>query len=152
MTKIDGGLSDEFRDRLPGLHFQRIETGGTGRGIPDTNWAASGGKTGWLEFKQTDGWAVTLMPEQIGWSLRRTRLGSSVWIAVRRRTKDGVRRGAACDELYMIPGEWAALAKDGGIRGLLPLLRPSGVGVGPWSWSGGPSRWDWAAVRSLLLD
>lgn len=150
MAKIDGGLSDEFRKRLPGWHLQRVETGGTGRGIPDTNYGGPGGVHGWIEYKQTDGWAVTLEPEQVGWHLRRRRLGTPTWIAVRRTARAGPRRGSAVDELYMIPGEWAALARDGGLRALLPLLRPSGAGCGPWWWRGGPAAWDWDAVRALL--
>jgi hypothetical protein len=151
LTKIDGGLSDLFRKNLPGFHFQRIETGGTGRGIPDTNYALTGGITGWIEYKWTDGWAVTLMPEQIGWLMRRARMGCRGWIAVRKQTPEGPRRGRAVDLLYMVPGEWAALAADHGLRRLEAFLRPDGSGMGPWRWGGGPANWDWAAVRGLLI-
>lgn len=163
MTKIDGGLSGEFRKHLPGFHFQSIETGGTGRGIPDTNYAcefcagkshstliygAFVGVEGWIEYKTTDGWVLGLRPEQVGWIARRARMGCRVWVAVRRQHRGGKRRGAACDELWLVPGRHVIQVQDAGLRG---LDGPAGALVGVRVWYGGPARWDWTAVRDLLL-
>lgn len=140
---IDGGLRQLFRDHLPGVHWQSVETGGTGRGIPDSNGCCDGVEF-WVEFKQTDGWSVTLRPEQIGWIERRTRHGGRVWIAVRRRHAGGVRRGTSVDELYLLPGRLARAARLNGLRSdaLGPHL------LGPMT--GGPSRWNWDAVAEAL--
>lgn len=155
MTKIDGGLSDLFRKNLPGFHFQRIETGGTGGGIPDTNYAVTRPDKscahGWIEYKQTDGWTVPLETEQCGWIDRRWRMGCAVWIAVRRRAAAGPRRGPAVDELWFMPGAWAIPGVDTGLKGLTGLLRPDGSGLGPHQWAGGPSAWGWGVVRGLLV-
>lgn len=160
MTKIDGGLSDEFRKRLPGFHLQRVETGGTGRGIPDTNYACTVHETvnsvprgalgveGWIEFKTTDGWVLGLRPEQVGWISRRAHMGCRVWVAVRRRAAAGKRRGAACDELWMVPGREVILVQERGLKG---LDTKDGEVFGIRVWRGGPSRWDWNAVGLLLV-
>lgn len=155
MTKIDGGLSDEFRKHLPGFHFQRIETGGTGRGIPDTNacilraapcpTCGSRGVEFWIEFKWTDGWVLGLSPEQYGWHDKRARHGGRTWVAVRRRAVAGPRRGEAVDELWVIPGSQViAVQEAGGLRACAEGQH------GARLWRGGPSKWDWDAVRALL--
>lgn len=82
---MDGGLRQLFRSHLKEAMWQSIETGGTGRGIPDTEYCFAGGRSGWIEFKQTEGWTIGLRPEQIGWIERRARYGGRVFIAVRRK-------------------------------------------------------------------
>ena len=64
--------------------YQVLETGGTSLGIPDSNYLSKTGVEGWVEFKWTDGWAVTLRDMQVGWLLRRARYGGRCWVAVRR--------------------------------------------------------------------
>lgn len=163
MTKIDGGLNDEFRKHLPGIFFQRIETGGTGRGIPDSCYCGrnafrevsqsvwqepyvQNGTMGWVEFKTTDGWVCGLRPEQLGWGDRWARSGGRLWLALRRRAAAGVRRGEAVDELWMVPGRSWVMVGRVGLRGLVPQEHDHRL------WTGGPQRWGWDAVRSLLLD
>jgi hypothetical protein len=130
----DGDLRAIFRRRLPDFDWQSIETGSTGRGIPDSNYCRDGAE-GWIEFKAAKAWAVGLRPEQCGWILRRTRHGGRGWIAVRRKD----------DELWMMWGRWAAELKAHGLRGLqmTPL-------DDLWMWNGGPARWDWTRIAQLL--
>lgn len=135
---IDGKLRPLFRQHLPGIHWVSIETGGTGRGIPDSN-GCGGGVEFWIEYKQTSGWTVDLRPEQVGWLLQRARFGGRVFIAVRRAKEQGART-IACDELYLIDGKNAREAKVSGLRGA-PLLG---------RWEGGPSRWDWPQIDTIL--
>lgn len=139
----DGGLRKEFRKHLPAFHWQSVETGGTGQGVPDSNFCAPGGIEGWVEYKQTDGYAVTLLPEQVGWLSRRARMGGRVWIAVRRWHNGGPKRGPAVDELYLFPGGLAVAAKLGGLRAPTVAQRAS-------AWAGGPGGWDWLAVAARL--
>lgn len=149
---IDGGLHAEFKKHLPDFFFQRVETGGTGRGIPDAHYISPGGAAGWLELKQTDGWLVPLMPEQQGWADRYARMGGRIWCAVRQRRAEGPRVERR-DVLWLVPGAWAIPAAAGGLRGSVgTLLRPWGLGVGPWQWPGGPRKWDWHEVRRLLTQ
>ncbi len=149
MSGPDDGLRSIFHTQLrAGFHWQAIESGLTGGGIPDSNFCAEGGLEGWVEHKATKEWAVTLIPEQVGWLVTRARRGGRVFIAVRRRCTAGVRRVAA-DELWLLRGSYAAEAKRGGLRGLPPAAV---LGV----WSGGPSCWSWEEVayhlRGPVLD
>lgn len=147
---IDDGLRSLFRENLPDFDWQSVETGGTGRGIPDSNFCAKpllphhSGYEGWIEYKSTDGYAVALRPEQTGWITRRVRFGGRVWIAVRRRHGGGPRLGDPVDELHLIPGGLAVAARVGGLRAP-PVLRAARC------WHGGPGRgWDWRAVAAAL--
>ncbi len=144
MSKVDDGLRPIFRDHLPKFDWQSIETPITGSGVPDSNYCRNG-REGWIEYKATKGYAVTLEPEQIGWICRRVRHGGRVWIAVRRRSSAGPRKGTAVDELWIIPGVLAKKAKIEGLRGLRfwPTVE---------HWSGGPTKWDWDHVSDLLTD
>jgi hypothetical protein len=141
---IDGGLRQLLRQNIPRAHWVPIETGGTGRGIPDMNYCLDGAE-GWIEGKQTSGWTVDLRPEQVAWLERRARAGGRVLIAVRRVCAPGPRRVGA-DELWLLRGSQARMAKTLGLRGATPegeLL----LGV----WSGGPARWDWDEVCAHLV-
>lgn len=143
MSKVDDGLRSLFRQRLSeGVHWQSVESGLVERGIPDANYCVSGGAEGWIEFKATSGLTVDLRPEQAGWLVTRARHGGRVYVAVRRRTAAGPRRGPAVDELLLYAGEYARELRDEGLRAPVPCLG---------SWSGGPSGWNWSAVRGLLV-
>ena len=144
--KPDDGLRPIMKRNLELLRFhcQSIETGGTGQGIPDTNFCCDGVE-GWYECKATTGWTVDLRPEQIGWIERRLRCGGRVFVAVRRRHLGGARRGAAVDELHLLPGHVARAARLSGLRD--PEVRSAALGC----WVGGPSRWDWQSVAAALL-
>lgn len=137
---IDGGLRTLFHKNLKQFHWQAIETGGVGMGVPDSNACAPPGIEFWVEFKTTDRWSVVLRPEQVGWLLRRSRAGGHTFIATRRAHSGGPRRGAATDELWLHGGHHAAALKAGGLKGAQPLAM----------WSGGPGAWPWDAVAALL--
>jgi hypothetical protein len=125
------------------IDWQRIESSLTGGGIPDLNAKPRAAPEFWVEAKQTKEWAVTLRPDQVGWALRRIRHGGRVFIAVRRHCEAGKVRPAA-DELWLIRGSFAKEAKRGGLRALPPAALAG-------RWPGGPTSWNWAEVRSLLL-
>lgn len=137
----DGGLRGLFRRKLrQGFHWQSVETGGTGRGVPDSNYCCDGVE-GWVEFKQTSGWAVDLRPEQVAWLVVRARAGGRVFIAVRRVSDAGPRRGESSDELWLLGGEYARELKRDGLRVERAVLD---------AWGGGPASWGWEKVRETL--
>lgn len=138
---VDAGLRAIFRDHLKQVQWTSIETGGTGRGIPDSEFCFPGGVTGWIEFKAAEGWAVDMRPEQVGWLARRARMGGAAFVAVRRQAPAGPRRGPAVDELWLFPAGAAKTLKQQGLRG---AAAPLGC------WPGGPAAWDWAAVTRAL--
>ena len=140
---IDGGLRPLFRDKLRrGFHWQSIETGGTGRGIPDSNYCEQGWGEGWVEFKLTDAWSVGIDAEQVGWLKTRLLYGGRTFLAVRRRHAGGPRKGVAVDQLWMCSGWYAGAVKADGLRSEDVVW----LGV----WSGGAAQWDWDAVREAL--
>ncbi len=135
---MDGGLRALFRQHLPEVDWQSIETPMTGGGVPDSNYCVDG-FSGWIEHKKTDGWAVEVKIAQVGWIERRIRHGGRVLVAVRRKLPAGPRRGPAVDELYLFRGAAIRNLKD---RGLMGVLDDHVIG----SWHSGPQRWDWGAV------
>lgn len=138
---IDGGLRPIFRNKLTvGWHWQSIETGGTGLGVPDSNYCTDGAE-GWVEFKQTDGWTVDLRPEQVSWILTRSERGGTVFVAVRRKNQGGPRRGAPVDELWLWPGSLARQLRAEGLRIKEPCL---------YLGEGGPAKWDWKTIGKIL--
>ena len=149
----DGDLRSIFSQHLRrGWHWVTVETGGTGRGVPDAEYCAPGGLTGWVEFKVTNGWAVGLRPEQGAWLAARARAGGRATVAVRRRVEAGPRRSAA-DQLWLVEGWAGTTLRAGGLRALEGLQRPGGGPPGApllGVWEGGPARWDWAAVADVL--
>ncbi len=141
MSETDGGLRSEFRRRIPDFHWQSIETGGVGNGVPDANYCGNFCE-GWIENKQTDGWVVTLRPEQVAWLARRARAGGRVYVAVRRWHDGGPRKGASVDELWLLRGGAAVAIKQHG------LVDEAEYVLGRWH--GGPAAWDWSAVRKII--
>lgn len=132
MTSRDGGLRQLFQSRLKDFHFQSVESGLTGRGIPDTNYCFCGIE-GWIEFKKTNGWTVGLRAEQIGWQLQRSRAGGRVFTAVRRKEH----------ELWLLS---PTAAPGNTLKG---LAGPSAGLLGVWI--GGPRAWDWGALKNVLV-
>lgn len=138
MSKIDGGVYAEFKKHLKGFHFQRIETGLTGGGVPDVNYCFDGVE-GWIENKKTDGWKVTIRPDQCGWISRRVRMGGRVYVAIRRKK-------STIDELWLVNGSSIKILTE---HTLQIVLRSTNERV--QFGSGGPTKWDWDAVRRTLL-
>lgn len=136
---IDDGLRALFHTNLRAFHWQAIESGLTGGGIPDSNYCCAGIE-GWVEHKATKANKIVFRPDQIGWHLRRYRAGGRTFIAVRQRHSGGPRLGKPVDRLYLYPGRQV---KDLVFRGLLvkPIER----------WEGGPARWDWVKIAGRLM-
>lgn len=134
MTAKDGDLRRLHRVHLPMVHWCTIETGAISPGTPDSEGCWQG-STFWIEYKRTTAWAIRFKPEQPGWHLRRARAGGRSYVSTRRRRPDGT------DELWVHAGADVLALKADGLRGAVPLL----------VCSGGPSRWDWAAVREVLV-
>jgi hypothetical protein len=128
----DGSLRQIFRKYLPHFDWQAVETGLTGRGIPDANYCYKGIE-GWIEYKQTQANAVGIRPEQVGWIERRVRHGGRVFIATRHQSKDR-------DDLYLFSGEHARNLKDMGLKCQKQLLKASK----------GPKHWPWDIIGELL--
>lgn len=165
----DGDLRKLFRQAMPQAQWTTIETGAVAQGVPDAEFifpppvvpkyrpstpgyidiyprTGGPGVSGWIEFKQTGGWAVTLRPEQIGWLSRRVRHGGRAFIAVRRKAAGGPRTPKA-DELYLIPlthPSQPAELRDRGLKDLGIRL------VWHATWTGGPGVWDWTEVAKIL--
>ena len=132
MTK-DGGLKGIFVANLKHFDFQPIEMFLLAAGVPDLNFCCRG-RDRWIELKMTRANAVTVRPAQVGWIERRLRHGGRVFVAVRRMRKDA-------DDLLLYAGADARHLQVAGLAGAEPLGR----------WDGGPSRWDWLEIESLLL-
>jgi Holliday junction resolvase len=135
----DGGLGQLFQKHLPGADWQRIETGGTGLGIPDLNGCHAGVEV-WVENKWTNGWKVKVRPEQVGWLERRARHGGRVFVAVRQTGPMGR------DDLWLLHSDAARLLIDGVRLDLLPADLLLG------RWSGGPAAWEWKPIHRILFE
>ena len=94
-------------------HVQRIETGSTGRGIPDVNQCHQGVEC-WVELKIVKGKQVKLSPEQIAWHFRRARAGGTSWVIARDKA-DGVRKGKY-DRIYVWPSSCVQGIFEKGIK------------------------------------
>lgn len=137
----DGDLRTIWNANLVGWHLQHIETGGTGRGIPDTNYCYEC-REGWIENKRGEGVKgdiIKIRPEQIGWIERRHRAGGRVFVAVRRQvltaySPDNWKR---IDELWLLGPEHVRLRK----------LDPANCRMVQ---KGGPRNWDWSLIQAIL--
>jgi|TARA_R100001163_G_scaffold16074_1_gene14497 Holliday junction resolvase len=72
-----------LRDNVPSVHWQRIETGMTGAGVPDVNGCLNG-KEVWIELKYVVGRKLGLRPMQISWLASRTRHGGDCYVLARK--------------------------------------------------------------------
>ena len=140
----DDGLRRIFGEELPTIHWQAIEIGLLGAGVPDHNGCADGTEF-WIEYKATDGWAVGLEPEQVGWITERMIAGGRVFVITRRRHEGGPRRGLPVDDLYIHEGWDARALKADGLLAAPPVLHLEAQ-------QSGPRRWDWGRVREVLVS
>ncbi len=113
--------------------WQAVETGSTGRGIPDLHYCFPGGVSGWIEAKKTTGWAVSISPEQIAWNEQYTRMGGRCFIAVRRQ---GSARGIGRDELWLFEGNQVRALSEKGLK----------CGTHLAKYEDGPAKWDWIDI------
>lgn len=102
-----------FKKHLPEkCDYQRIETGGTGRGIPDVNLCWRGIEI-WVELKVVSGKKINITAEQCAWHYRRVRSGGRTFIVARDKV-DGVRKGKY-DKMYVWSGTEAVNVQEKGI-------------------------------------
>lgn len=128
----DGGLGPIFRANIPEAHWQMVETGGTGLGVPDANYCLRGAE-GWVELKRVEGWRVpSLQPTQVAWAEQRLRAGGRVFLAARKGSLFWFFHGSAARAVLL-----------DGVRCATPPLVTG---------EGGPARWPWAEVRGHLLS
>lgn len=81
-----------------------METGSTGRGVPDVNGCFKGEEF-WVELKVTSTNRVGLRPEQVAWHLIRTRAGGKTFIFVKK-----------AKEMYLFAGRNAREVADHGLK------------------------------------
>ena len=114
-----------LKNNLTDIHFQRIETGLTGSGVPDVNGCAKG-KEFWIELKEIhSGNALTLRPMQVAWIAKRAQYGGQVFVLARKNeviklfhvdvllgAKELIDEGFKKKALVKLvpPYEWEALA------------------------------------------
>lgn len=147
MARVDGGLRQLFRQHLPKMHWQSIEVAAIAKGVPDCNCCYQGVEF-WVENKRSNAYTIGLRPEQVAWLDRRARNGGTVFIAVRRITKRGPRRGAAADELWLLDGRAArAIGRLNSLQ-MVRAIRPELVLCVE---EGGPTRWQWSSVGAALV-
>jgi|TARA_Y100000034_G_scaffold68872_1_gene83108 hypothetical protein len=102
-----------LKSHLPkGCDHQRIETGSTGRGIPDVNLCKDGVEI-WVELKVVIGRSIDLSPEQVAWHYRRNAAGGTTWIMAR-DVADGARKGKY-DRIYLWCGSQSIEVKKQGV-------------------------------------
>lgn len=124
-----------FKGHLPkGSDFQRIETGSTGRGIPDVNLCYEGREC-WVELKIVMGKRIEVRPEQVAWHFRRNRAGGVTWILARDKY-DSPRKGKA-DLLLLWRGAQARQLAENGVA--VPT-------VATWH-----KPFDWASIMETIL-
>ena len=113
-----------LRENIKEIHWQRIETGMTGAGVPDVNGCAKS-KEFWVELKEIhSGNSLTLRPMQVSWLAKRAMQGGQVFVLARKNNQmklyhiDGLERahdltkhGYKSDALLTldIPYDWDAL-------------------------------------------
>lgn len=129
----DGGLRVIFSSNIREFHWTHIETPGTAGGVPDSEFCPPNGRAGWMESKRTDGWVIKFRPLQVGWLMRRSRMNGKCFIAVLRKA----------DELWLWSGAAAIDLAENGMDG---ADRSMLFG----RWSGGPTRWPWGHIATIL--
>ena len=127
---IDGKLNVLLRKHLPEVDWVRIESGGTGLGIPDLNYAFDG-REGWLELKGIKaGFKFGMRPGQVAWIERRRRHGGNVLIMVRKEEQAWLFSGDSARDLLLVGLRIADKA----------LIH----------FTGQPATWDWRNLRDKL--
>lgn len=116
------------------VHFQPIEIGGTGHGVPDVNFCYQGIE-GWIEMKKDQKGRMDIRPEQIGWIIERLRHKGLVRIAVRLVTLDA-------DVLVIFDGSVVEKLETKSIEKNLAFAIDF--------WEGGPKLWKWGEVLDAI--
>jgi|TARA_Y100000310_G_scaffold333095_1_gene409945 Holliday junction resolvase len=122
----ENNLWQNLKRNLTEPLWQRIETGGTGRGIPDV-FGAFDNRCCWVELKIAKGNRVPLRPEQIAWLIKFGQTGLPTFILV----------GTDKRKMYLFSGLEAIIVKDLGLKAdpLLKLTAP----------------YDWVKLQEVLF-
>jgi len=141
----DGGLRALFRKHLSDIFWQAVETGGVGRGVPDSYYCGrridGAGRMGWVEFKATPTTRIKFELGQVAWHDRHARSGGTSFIAVRRQHEGGPRLGPPVDEFYLFASDRVVELDRVGLLAPTPTLH----------FVGGVRRWEWSQVGQVLL-
>lgn len=123
----ENNLWQSLKRNLSKPLWQRIETGGTGRGIPDV-FGAYDGACCWVELKVAKGNKVLLRPEQVAWLIKFGQTGLPTFILV----------GTDKRKMYLFSGLEAIIVKDEGLKAepLLLLTAP----------------YDWEKLQEVLFS
>jgi Holliday junction resolvase len=79
-------------------HVQRIETGLTGKGVPDLNYCQNG-KEIWIELKSIRGNKSQLSPFQIAWIHNRAKAGGNCYVLIRKNKEIRLFQPKTLEEL-----------------------------------------------------
>ena len=101
----ENNLWQNLKRNLTEPLWQRIETGGTGRGIPDV-FGAFDNRCCWVELKIAKGNRVPLRPEQIAWLIKFGQTGLPTFILV----------GTDKRKMYLFSGMEAREVLDYGLK------------------------------------
>jgi len=115
----ENNLWQSLKRNLSKPLWQRIETGGTGRGIPDV-FGAFNDSCCWIELKVAKGNRVLLRPEQVAWLIKFGQTGLPTFILV----------GTDKRKMYLFSGLDAIIVKDLGLKAE-PLL----LLTAPYDWN-----------------
>jgi DNA-directed RNA polymerase specialized sigma54-like protein len=92
--KTEKSLYQTLKNSLPKVHWQRIETGALGTGVPDVN-ACWQGNEFWIELKIGTIQSVNLSAQQCAWHTRRATRGGISWILIHDPSKH---------QIWCVPG------------------------------------------------
>ena len=126
MSRSDDGLRPIAVKMMKGPHWQPIETGSTGSGVPDLNGCWDGVEV-WLELKAVRAGikVKSLTAFQIGWIWKRVKRGGNVWIAVRVHKERSVRIEPT-DHIQVYHGSAVNLLAQYGIEARPSMKFPTG--------------------------
>jgi hypothetical protein len=128
----DGGLRKKFKNNLDDLYWVPVETWAvSGPGIYDSWYQAPNGASGWAEYKKHD-YRVSI--EQGVFGNRVRRMGGRAYVAI-------VVGSGRTAQLRVYDGLVAPDLAKGGTYAAEPVY------VG----EGGSARWDWGAIKNILM-
>lgn len=137
----DSGLRKLIHQHLtkPEFVWAAIETGSSAAGLPDSHFLhRPTGRTGWVESKKTDHWAIKFEPHQIQfWRLHGPHVRG--FIAVRALGK--AQTGGLGDGLFLYKGTDIEALSENGLH-TPPLMEIRGSCRG----------WDWPTIGRTLYS
>lgn len=133
-SRSDAGLRGILHRSMPEAQWTAVETGMTAGGVPDSEYCFPGGIQGWVESKRIYGRRVIMRATQVGWLMRRRRLGGRCFIAAYKKS----------------PQPAVLMLWDGADAAALVNRRVDEVpAMGCWE-GRSPADWPWDEIRSIL--